>query len=89
MFFILIKMNFDFGHFHGMDYWNFFLPGFFIFGGLLGVLFLAFWVWMLVDCLKRNFKGKNEKIVWVLVIIFAKVLGALIYFVLIKSKDKK
>jgi hypothetical protein len=63
-------------------------PGFWHFGGLLGLLILVFWVWMLFDCLKRDFKG-NDKIAWVLVIIFAKVIGAAIYLFAVKSKDKK
>tara|TARA_B100001971_G_C18167171_1_gene524888 strand:+ start:112 stop:360 length:249 start_codon:yes stop_codon:yes gene_type:complete len=64
-------------------------PGFFMFGSIFGILILVFWVWMLIDVLQRNFKDKNEKIVWVLVIIFAKILGAAIYFFVVKNKDKK
>ncbi|MAG45583.1 MAG: hypothetical protein CMH63_02305 [Nanoarchaeota archaeon] len=64
-------------------------PGFFLFGGVLGVLLLAFWVWMLVDCVQRKFKDKNEKVVWVLVILFAKILGAVIYFFVVRARDKK
>ena len=46
----------------------------------IGVLLLAFWIWMLVDCLKYESSEGNDKIVWTLVIIFTNWIGAMIYF---------
>ena len=52
------------------------MPNFGIFAGLgivvmLAFLFLlVFWLWMVVDCLKRDFKRDIDKVVWVLVLIF-------------------
>jgi hypothetical protein len=40
----------------------------------------AFWIWMLVDCLGREPSEGNEKLVWVLVLIFLNWLGALLYY---------
>lgn len=57
------------------------------------VLFsIVFWFWMLIDCLKRpddGFKigGNNAKLIWVLVLIFMGLIGALIYYFLIKGTD--
>ncbi|MCZ7403370.1 MAG: PLDc N-terminal domain-containing protein [Candidatus Methanoperedens sp.] len=53
---------------------------------------LVFWLWMLIDCLKRlddKFAtgGNNAKLIWVLVIIFTGLIGALIYYFLIKKAD--
>jgi len=48
-------------------------------GGVFGLLFLAFWVWMLIDCLRNKRLSDNERIVWTLVIVFTHALGALIY----------
>ena len=48
--------------------------------GLLVLLLSAFWIWMLVDCATREPGGSNDKIVWILVILFAHGLGALIYY---------
>ena len=42
--------------------------------------FFAFWVWMLVDCIKSKALSDGEKIAWTLVIVFTHALGALIYF---------
>lgn len=48
-------------------------------GGLFGLAIFAFWVYELIDCLKSNFKGPNDKIIWALVIIFLGPLGAILY----------
>ena len=48
---------------------------------LFGLACFAFWVWMLVDCCRREFNGDNDKLIWVLVLIFTGALGALIYLI--------
>ena len=45
-------------------------------------LAMAFWIWMLVDCATKEPDQGNDKVVWMLVIIFTHVLGALIYFLI-------
>ena len=56
---------------------------------LAAVLFLfVFWIWMIIDCLKRDFKKDVEKIVWILVLIFLHLLGAIIYYFVVKIPDK-
>jgi hypothetical protein len=47
---------------------------------LIAILTTIFWVWMLIDCLQNPRIQGVEKLVWVLVIIFLHVLGAIIYF---------
>ena len=47
---------------------------------LFGIAVLAFWVWMLVDCITNESSEGNDKLVWVLVILFGSWIGALIYF---------
>ena len=56
---------------------------------LIGLFFFVVWIIMLVDCLKRKFKEDSEKIIWVLVIIFAGFIGALIYYFMIYKENKK
>ncbi len=63
-----------------------------IFGLIIGGLAIfsfVFWILMVVDCVKRKFKEDTEKIVWLLVIIFAGIVGALIYYFIVKRKEKK
>jgi uncharacterized membrane protein YphA (DoxX/SURF4 family) len=60
-----------------------FLP-FVFFWIIIGFLVLIFWAWMLVDCLTR--KKFEDKLVWVLVLILLNILGAILYYFLVKSK---
>ena len=58
-------------------------------GALITVILVVLWVWMLVDAAKRNFKNKTEKIVWLLVIVLVGWIGALIYYIVIRSINKQ
>jgi Co/Zn/Cd efflux system component len=55
----------------------------------LGVFLFIFWILMIVDCAKRDFKNENEKIVWIIVIVLAGWIGALIYYFAVKSNSDK
>lgn len=46
----------------------------------IGLSLLAFWIWMLIDCLTRESKAGNDRLVWALVIVFTKLLGAALYY---------
>jgi hypothetical protein len=65
--------------------------GFFLLIGAFVLALLAFWVWMLVDCIQRNYppNEQNSKIVWILVIVLAGWVGALIYFFVVKKGKVK
>ncbi|MBB3123668.1 putative integral membrane protein [Mesoflavibacter sabulilitoris] len=44
----------------------------------------------LVDVIRSNFKGSNNKLIWVLVILFLNIFGALLYFLIgTRQKIKK
>jgi prolipoprotein diacylglyceryltransferase len=51
--------------------------------GLVALVFI-FWIWMLIDCLSRE--KFEDKLVWVLVIIFLHVIGAVLYYFIVKNK---
>lgn len=56
------------------------------------VFVIVLWFWMLIDCLKRPddkfaVGGNNAKLICILVIIFTGLIGALIYYFLIKRMD--
>lgn len=55
----------------------------------ISIFSFVFWILMIVDCVKRKFKEDSEKIIWILVIVFAGIVGALIYYFIVKRKDKK
>jgi LPXTG-motif cell wall-anchored protein len=41
---------------------------------------IAFWIWMLIDCAMQEPDTGNTKIVWVIIIVLAGFIGAVIYF---------
>jgi hypothetical protein len=47
---------------------------------VLSLLAVVFWIWMLIDCATKEPSEGNEKIVWILIIVFLQAIGALIYF---------
>ena len=50
---------------------------------------MVFWIVMLVDAVKRDFPKPDEKTVWVILIALVGVIAAIIYYFMIKRKDKK
>jgi len=62
-----------------------------VIGMIIWILLLILWIFMLIDCIKRKFKSDTEKIIWVLVIILTThifAIGAIIYYFIVKSKNK-
>jgi len=51
------------------------------------VFVFAFWIVMLIDAIKNS--PEKEKIVWVLVIIFTHIIGALVYYFVEKRPKNK
>jgi len=59
----------------------------FVFGfGIIGTLF---WLWMLIDCATKEPSEGNDKLIWIIIIVFTHVLGALLYFVVRRPKRIK
>jgi hypothetical protein len=57
-------------------------------GGILVMLMFAalalagfvFWLWMLIHAIQNRGLDGSERIVWVIVIVFVNLVGAIIYF---------
>ena len=58
-------------------------------GFLISLLLVVFWVWMLVDCAQRKFRKDWEKAAWILAIVFLTWVGALVYFIVIRSSNPR
>ena len=56
---------------------------------LIVMALVVFWIWMLVDCATKEPSAGNDKIVWILVIVFTHWIGALIYFLVRRPERKK
>lgn len=55
---------------------------------LISFVGTIFWLWMLIDCLTNEPGEGNDKLIWVLVIVFIPVIGSLIYFFLQRPKRR-
>jgi hypothetical protein len=60
------------------------LIAFILFIVALVILSIIFWIFMLVDSIQHKYKDSNDKVVWVLVIVFTGIIGALIYYFVVK-----
>ena len=47
--------------------------------GGLGIIGLLFWLWMIYECATRE-PNSTEKVLWLLLVVLAPVIGSLIYF---------
>jgi uncharacterized membrane protein len=47
---------------------------------------MILWIWMIIDCAQRKFKEDNEKVVWILLLVFLGVIGAIVYYFVVKRK---
>ncbi len=56
---------------------------------ILVIAAMVFWILMLIDTIQRKFKNDNDKVMWVVIIIFAGIVGAFIYYFMVKKKGKK
>ena len=53
----------------------------------LNIAGIVFWIMMIIDAAKRNFKNENDKTLWILVLVFTSWIGALVYYFVIKKKE--
>jgi len=53
---------------------------------LIGAVCFVIWLWALIDAIRNPSLVGNQRIVWVLVIIFLPCLGAFLYLVIGRSK---
>jgi hypothetical protein len=49
---------------------------------------IVFWTRMLVDCVSREFEHPDDKLIWVLILIFVNAFGAVIYYFMVKKKAR-
>lgn len=53
----------------------------------LAIFLFIFWILMIIDCATRKFKDNMDKVVWMIVIVFLHILGAIIYYFVVKRKN--
>lgn len=56
---------------------------------ILGLVLLVLWLWMLIDCVKRDetqFEGGITKVVWIVLMIFLGGLASIAYYFMVYRK---
>lgn len=66
----------------------FFISMLFVLAWFAFVAFMMiYWILMIIDCIKRdNWESENDKVLWILIILLAGIIGALIYRFVVVSK---
>ncbi|MCK4590002.1 MAG: PLDc N-terminal domain-containing protein [Nanoarchaeota archaeon] len=54
----------------------------------LMILGIVLWFLMLIDAVKRKFKNDNDKVIWIILIALLGIIGAIIYYFVIKRPNK-
>jgi hypothetical protein len=65
------------------------MTGMMVFCALIAAVALVIWIWALVDAIRNPALDHNMRLMWVLVIIFTSVIGAIIYLVMARSTGAK
>lgn len=53
---------------------------------ILGLIAVALWVYAIYDIVKGTFQGSIEKAIWLIVVIFFPILGAILYLIFGRSR---
>ena len=53
----------------------------------VGLAITAAWIYTLIDIIQRDFDGENEQLLWVLVILFAGIIGSIIYYFVVIQEE--
>lgn len=48
----------------------------------ISIASFVFWIWMLIDCATKETDANNNRLIWILLIVFLGVLGALLYLLI-------
>jgi hypothetical protein len=54
--------------------------------GLIGLVSFVIWIWALIDAIKNPALDSNMRLIWILVLVFTGVLGAIVYLLIGRSK---
>ena len=47
---------------------------------VIGIGGTVFWIVMLIECATKEADTGNTKVVWIIILVFTHIIGALIYF---------
>ncbi len=54
---------------------------------LFSVLLMAVWIWMIIDCAKRNKFRSGDRVVWILLLVLLGLIGMILYYFMVMRED--
>ena len=48
--------------------------------GIFWLAFTAFMIWMIVDCALYESRVGNERLIWIIIMVFVPYVGAIVYY---------
>lgn len=54
---------------------------------LLGILLFVVWIWMIIDCAKRNKFKSGDRVVWILLLVLTGLIGIILYYFMVMRED--
>lgn len=60
-----------------------------IFWQLTGLIYLGFWVYALIDCLRSDFRASHQQLIWIILIVFAPMVGIFLYLSMSRRTKEK
>lgn len=54
---------------------------------IVGIGGTIFWIWVIIDVAKRDFKKSDDKTLWILIVVLTGFIGAIIYYFLIVRQN--
>jgi len=58
---------------------------FLLIAGALSAIYFILMIYCIIDVIKSEFKDPNMKLIWIIIILFAQLIGTLVYLILGKS----
>lgn len=59
--------------------------GFLIIMLLFSLIYFLLWLYCVIDVIRSHFKDSNMKLIWIVILLFAHLIGPLVYLVLGKN----
>ena len=54
---------------------------------LVGILVFVLWIWMIIDCAKRNKFRSGDRVVWILLLVLTGLIGMILYYFMVMRED--
>jgi hypothetical protein len=48
--------------------------------GIFWLVFTVFMIWMIVDCALYESRVGNERLIWIIIMVFVPYVGAIVYY---------